>query len=129
MAILQKTWKQILTEKLLSPAVKARVFQLTRKLYEPEKPLIKLRPAYSVKLVLSYVVKAIEIKITAKFRDTEHLRFEDTKRIMSPIKVSGLSRNGPKGRIQDFQRVADTNQIDLIYILNWPTFAPKYCKD
>ena len=44
---------------------------------------VKLRPAYFVKLVFSYVVKGIEIKITAKFRGTEHLRFEDTKRIMS----------------------------------------------
>ena len=26
------------------------------------------------------------MKITAKFRDTEHLCFEDTKRIMSPAK-------------------------------------------
>ena len=58
--------------------------QKTRKLYGPEKPLVKLRPAYSIKLVFFYV----KIKITAKFRDTEHLRFEDTK-------GSGLSRNGP----------------------------------
>ena len=49
--------------------------------YGPEKPFVKLRLAYSVKLVFSYV-KGIKIKITAKFRDTEHLRFEDTKRIM-----------------------------------------------
>ena len=43
-----------------------------------------LRPAYSVKLVFSYVVKRIKIKITAKFRASRRLRFEDTKRIMSP---------------------------------------------
>ena len=50
----------------------------------PKKPVVKLRPAYSVKLVFSYVVKGIEVKITVKFRTSRHLRFEDTKRIMSP---------------------------------------------
>ena len=50
----------------------------------PEKPFVKLRPAYSVKLVFSYVVKGIKIKITAKFRASRRLTFEDTKRIMSP---------------------------------------------
>ena len=55
-------------------------------LKRPEKPYVKLRPAYSVKLVFLHVVKGTKIKITAKFRDTEHLRFEDTKRIMSPEK-------------------------------------------
>ena len=53
-------------------------------LESPEKPFVKLRPAYSVKLVFSYVVKGIKIKITAKFRASRRLRFEDTKRIMSP---------------------------------------------
>ena len=53
-------------------------------LFGPEKPFVKLRPAYSVKLVFSYVVKGMKIKITAKFRASRRLRFEDTKRIMSP---------------------------------------------
>ena len=48
----------------------------------PEKPFVKLRLAYSAKLIFSYVVKGI--KITAKFRASRRLRFEDTKRIMSP---------------------------------------------
>ena len=73
----------------------ACVSQKTRKLYKPEKLFVKLRPAYSVTLVFSHVVKGIKIKITAKFRDAEHLRLEDTRRIMSPEKfLSGLSRNG-----------------------------------
>ena len=55
-----------------------------RKLFGPEKPFVKLRSAYCVKLVFSYVVKGIKIKITAKFRASRRLRFEDTKRIMSP---------------------------------------------
>jgi len=50
----------------------------------PEEPFVKLRPAYSVKLIFSHVVKGIKIKITAKFRASRRLRFEDTKRIMSP---------------------------------------------
>ena len=44
----------------------------------------KTWPAYSVKLVFSYVVKGIKIKTTVKFRAPRRLRFEDTKRIMSP---------------------------------------------
>ena len=60
------------------------VSRKSRKLFGPEKPFVKLRPAYSVKLVFSYVVKGIKIKLTAKFRASIRLRFEDTKRIMSP---------------------------------------------
>ena len=52
------------------------------KLFGPEKRFLKLRPAYSVKLVFSFVVKGIKIKVTAKFRASRRLRFEDTKRIM-----------------------------------------------
>ena len=60
------------------------VSRKSRELFGPEKPFVKLRPAYSVKLVFSYVVKGIKIKIIAKFRASRRLRFEDTKRIMSP---------------------------------------------
>ena len=60
------------------------VSRKSRTLFGPEKPFVKVRPAYSVKLVFSYVVKGIKIKITAKFRALRRLRFEDTKRIMSP---------------------------------------------
>ena len=60
------------------------VSRKSRKLSGPEKPFVKLRAAYSVKLVFSYVVKRIKIKITAKFRASRRLSFEDTKRIMSP---------------------------------------------
>ena len=49
-----------------------------------EKPLVKLQPTYSVKLVFLCVVKGIKIKITAAFRASRRLRFEDKKRIMSP---------------------------------------------
>ena len=59
-------------------------FSKVPKRFVPEKPVVKLRPAYSVKLVFSYVVKGIKIKITAKFRASRRLRFEDTKRIVSP---------------------------------------------
>ena len=69
----------------------------TRKLYRPEKPFLKLRPAYSVELVSWCVVKGIKIKMTAKFRDTEHLRFEDTKRIMSPVKFRDFRETRPRG--------------------------------
>ena len=68
-------------------------------LESPEKPFVKLRPTYSVKLVFSYVVKRIKIKITAKFRASRHLRFEDTKRIMShemrPKSFETLEKRAP----------------------------------
>ena len=60
------------------------VSQKSRKLFGPEKPFVRLRPAYSAKLVFSYFGKGIKIKITAKFRASRRLSFEDTKRIMSP---------------------------------------------
>ena len=60
------------------------VSRKSRELFGPEKPFVKLRPPYSVKLVFSYVVEGIKINITAKFRASRRLHFEDTKRIMSP---------------------------------------------
>ena len=55
-----------------------------RKVFGPEKPLVNLRPAYSVKLVFSNVAKGLKIKITLKFRASRRLRLENIKRIMSP---------------------------------------------
>ena len=68
-------------------------------LKRPEKQFVKLRPARSIKLVFPYVVKAIKIKITAKFRDMEHLRFEDTKRIMSHEKFRDFRETGPRSGV------------------------------
>ena len=73
----------------------ACVSQKTRKRNEPEKPFVKLRPAYSVKLFFSYVVKGIKLKITAEFRDTAHIRFEDTKGIISPEKFRDPEQTTP----------------------------------
>ena len=61
-----------------------KVSRKSRKIFGPEKPLVKLRPANSVKLVFSNVVKGIKIKTTAKFHLSRRLRSEDTKRIMEP---------------------------------------------
>ena len=58
------------------------VSRKSRELFGFEKPFVKLRPGCSVKLIFSHVVKGIRIKITAKFRASRRLRFEDTKRIM-----------------------------------------------
>ena len=60
------------------------VSRKSRKLFGPEKPFVKFRPAYSVKLVFSYVVKGIKFKTTAKFCASRRRRFEDTRGIMSP---------------------------------------------
>ena len=70
------------------------VSRKSRELFGPEKPFVQLRPAYSVKLVFSYVVKGIKIKITAKFRASRRLRFEDTERI--------VTRNTPE-KFRDFR--------------------------
>ena len=48
------------------------------------KAIRKITTCLSVKLIFSHAVKGIKIKITAKFRASRRLRFEDTKRIMSP---------------------------------------------
>ena len=80
------------------------VSRKSRKLFGPEKPFVKLRPAYSAKLVFSYVVKGIKIKITAKFGASRRLRFEDTKRIMSPEmrpKSFGTFEKRPPGLFLD----------------------------
>ena len=56
------------------------VSRKSRKPFGPGKPFL----VHSVKLVFSYVIKARKIKIAAKFRTLRRLRFEDTKRTMSP---------------------------------------------
>ena len=73
------------------------VSRKSRELFGPEKPFGKLRPAYSVKLIFSHVVKGIKIKITAKFRASRRLRFEDTKRI---IKFRDFRETGPSKRMK-----------------------------
>ena len=76
--------------------MKQPVSRKFRKLVGSEKPFVKLRPAYSVKLVFSYVVKGIKINITAKFRASRRLRFEDAKRIMSAEKFRDFRETGPR---------------------------------
>ena len=73
--------------------------QKTQNFYGTEKPFVKLRLTYSVRLVFSYVVKGIKIEITAKFCDTELFRFEDRKRTMSPEKFRVFRARGPLGPI------------------------------
>ena len=60
------------------------VSRRSRQLFGPEKPFVRLQPAYSVKLVLSDVVKGMKMKIWTKCRASRSLRFKDTKRIMPP---------------------------------------------
>ena len=81
------------------------VSRKSRELFGPEKPFVKLRPSYSVKVIFSHNVKGIRIKITAKFRASRRLRFEDTKRIMLP-------EIRPK-RFGAFEKQAPGHRIDL----------------
>ena len=62
----------------------APVSRKSWKLFGPEKPFAKLQPLYLLMLVFLYVVEGIKIKITANFRASRLLGFEDTKRNMSP---------------------------------------------
>ena len=59
------------------------VSRKSRKRFGSDKPSVKCRPAYSVKLVFSYAVTGIKIKMTAKFSVSRRFCFEDTKWIMS----------------------------------------------
>ena len=64
-------------------------FRKSRKLFGPEKPFVKFRSVYYVKLVFSHIVKGIKIKTTAKFRASRRFCIEDTKiqRELSPEKL------------------------------------------
>ena len=90
-----------------------------------EKPFVKIRPANSEQLVFSYVIKGLKIKLSEKFRTSRHLRFEDTKTIMSPEirqKVLGLSRNRPQvlvGSCNNFSVLSVFSKFCRIMILIW----------
>ena len=74
------------------------VSRKSRKLFGPEKPFVKLRPAYSVKLIFSYVVKGIKIKKKQSFVPRDGFVLKTQRESCHPKcarKVSGLSRNGP----------------------------------
>ena len=101
------------------------VSRKSRKLFRPEKAFVKLQAAYSVKLVFSYDVKGIEIKITAKFCVSRRLRFNDAKGIRSP-------EMRPKS-FRTFEKRAPDHQLDFpsvvpgrspwlrLYLANWST--------
>ena len=55
------------------------------------------------------------MKITAKFRASRRLRFEDTKRIMSPEKFRDFRETG----LEFVLTVVNTVQCFTIYQTNW----------
>ena len=72
------------------------VSRMSRELFGSEKPFVKLRPAYSVKLIFSHVVKGIKTKIMAKFRASRRFDLKIQRELCHPKyarKVSGLLRN------------------------------------
>ena len=92
------------------------VSRKSRELFGPEKPFVKLRLAYSAKLVFSYVVKGIKIKITSKFRASSRHRFEDTKRNMSPEirpKSFGTFEKQAPGTVYDWRTKQQMIQYTL----------------
>ena len=84
--IIYKTTRRFIAGFIPVNSVQGPVSRKYRKLFGSKKPFVKIRPAYSVKLVFSYVVEGvkIEIYITAKFRALRPFRVEDTKGIRSP---------------------------------------------
>ena len=96
------------------------VSRKSRKLFGPKKPFVKLRPAYSVNLVFSYVVKGIRIKITAKFRASRRLRFEDAKRILSPERRPKVISEMSPGSAKDIPHGQTDRSASLrLYILHF----------
>ena len=59
-------------------------FSKVPKTFGAQKTVRKSRTRSFCKGGLSYVANGIQIKITAKFQASRRLRFEDTKRTMSP---------------------------------------------
>ena len=88
--------------------VQRPVSRKSRKLFASEKLFVKLRLAYSVKLVFSYVVKAIKIKITAKFRASRRLSFEENY----------VTRNAPV-KFRDFRETGSSPEFFRAF--------PRYC--
>ena len=104
---------------VLSNSGQGPVSRKSRELFGPEKPFVKSRPAYSVKLIFSYVVKGIKIKITAKFRASRRLRFEDTKRVSPEIrpKSFGTSRKSRRlfGPEKTFVKLRPAHSVKLVF--------------
>ena len=59
------------------------------------KAILETQTRLLCKAGLFIYCKGNKIKITAKFRLAEHLRFEDTKRIMSPEQFRDFRETGP----------------------------------
>ena len=67
-----------------SNSIQEPVSRKCRKLFGPEKLIVSVRPAFSVKLFFWYVVQGIKIKTTLKLPASRGLRLEDTEWIVSP---------------------------------------------
>ena len=94
------------------------VSRKSRKLFEPEKLFVNLRPAYSVKVVFSNVAKGWKIKITGKFRASRRLRLENIKKI---------TRNVPQN-FRDFRETGPT-VLRITYINELMNqLITRYCK-
>ena len=89
------------------------VSRKSRKLFGPEKPFLKLRPASSVKLVFSYVVKGVQIKIIPKFRASRRVRFEGT------TEENYVTRNAPE-KFRDFRETGAGRQGQQDYSQDKP---------
>lgn len=123
-------------------------FSKVPKTFWAEKSFVKPRPANSAQLVFSCVVKGLKIKLSAKFRTSRHLRFEDTKGLCHPsrrfaqhlLKRSALHRDCAErlvGRVfvvtcfltdsfYHFLGTSDTSEVRLGlkkpvgFLLSWP---------
>ena len=108
-----KHTEQCMQQKNLWRIHQRPVSRKSRKLFGPEKPFLKLRPASSVKLVFSYVVKGVQIKIIPKFRASRRVRFEDT------TEKNYVTRNAPK-KFRDFRETGAGRQGQQDYSQDKP---------
>ena len=94
----------------VTAAKRGPVSRKSRKFFGPEKPFVKTPTCLFFKAGLFICCKRNKIKITATFLASRRLRFEDTKRIMSPEmrpkSLGTFERNGPPGH---FTSLKDKN--------------------
>ena len=100
------------------------VSRKSRELFGPEKPFVRVRPAYSVKLVFSYVVKGI--KIIAKFRASRHLRIEENYVTRNtPEKFRDFRETGPRPEFfRAFSLLHEQHQSLIVCFVSIQVFNP-----
>ena len=78
------------------PSEQGPVSRKSRKRFGSEKPLVKLRTAYSVKLVFSYVIKGTQIKVSCRETSSFWRYKENYVTPNAPEHFRGFRETGPR---------------------------------